>query len=754
MIRRITGILPVILAHPFVGGVLAIAIVLALFSPARAQFSPGPLSSAHQEIDGTRFCTRCHELGVDKGPTDARCLECHRALKARIDAGGGFHARGDRNQGCVRCHSEHNGRDYDLMGLDRAHFDHAQTGYPLAGKHSALACERCHRGPHGFLGLQSACAACHEDAHRKQLGTECGRCHGEEGWKPASGFDHNRARYPLTGAHISVQCSKCHAEGRYAGLRFDDCIACHESPHTAAFESGRDCSACHETGAWSAGRAAGFDHARTRFPLEGAHLRAACAACHKGRRFESLSGATCEGCHTDPHQGQFKREARPCAGCHDVNAWRPAARFDHATARYPLAGGHARARCDGCHAKGRYIGTPTICSSCHLDPHRGELGGDCERCHTPAAWGETSFRHEGTKFPLTGKHTATLCRRCHGVRPAARYAHLDQACAACHADPHRGQFLKTYPEIAALPGAIPPPPATAADSAAFAAGVRAGATLRGTGCASCHSPSGWSPSTYDHQRGPFPLVARHADVACVRCHKDGSFAGTPTECSLCHADPHSGQFAKLSCAGCHSAAGWKEVRFDHRGTLFVLVGRHADLACSACHAEGRFRGLSPRCVDCHEDAHLRALGSTCERCHNSERWIPTTFEHGIDIFPLWGAHQAVDCASCHRDEVTWQVDSPPRECIDCHDRDFRRAPVVVHMQAGPDCERCHGFDEWPGAHDDAWFNIRTGQHRGVACARCHDLAPDYADYTCDACHHGHDDGRRRCLECHPNGFGD
>jgi hypothetical protein len=195
------------------------------------------------------------------------------------------------------------------------------------------------------------------------------------------------------------------------------------------------------------------------------------------------------------------------------------------------------------------------------------------------------------------------------------------------------------------------------------------------------------------------------------------------------------------------------VRFDHRGTAFALSGRHEDLACSTCHEGGRFRGLSPRCADCHEDTHLRALGGSCERCHTAESWTPSTFSHGIEIFPLWGAHAAVDCAACHRDEVTWQVNVPPRECLDCHDEDFRRGPVEVHTQAGPDCERCHGFDEWKGGHDDAWFNIRTGHHGGVACAKCHDRAPNYPDYTCDSCHQGHD-GYRRCLECHPNGFDD
>lgn len=734
--------------------ILVLVLSAVLTAPVRAQFSPGPLSRAHQDLDGTLSCTKCHELGVGKGPTDARCLDCHKALRGRIDAGAGFHARSGRNEGCVRCHSEHNGRDFDLVGLDRANFDHAETGHPLAGKHVTLACEKCHRAPVGFLGLDGSCVACHTDPHKGQLGIECTGCHGEEAWKPATGFDHGKTHYPLTGSHETVPCSKCHAAGRYKGLPFDDCADCHTSPHSAVFEAGRACATCHATAGWSEGASIGFDHSRTPFSLEGAHQRVACAGCHKGGRFRVLGGSTCESCHADPHKGQFADEGKGCVDCHAESTWRPAGRFDHGATRYPLTGAHERVACGRCHPEGRYAGAPTACAGCHLDPHRGDLGPDCAHCHAPVAWAETVFDHGTTKFPLSGKHASSACRRCHGAKSEARYRRLDPACGACHADPHRAQFLTRYPEASKSVERLRPPAATRADSVSFAPVSGEWDSLPRTGCALCHLAAAWKPSTYDHRQSSFVLEGKHAGVECARCHKDGAFAKTPVECSSCHNDPHWGQFTGLSCDECHSARGWAEVRFDHRGTLFQLAGRHAELACSACHGEGRFRGLSPRCGDCHEDAHLQALGASCERCHTARSWTPSTFEHGIDIFPLWGAHQAVDCASCHRDEVTWQVDAPPRECIDCHDREFRQAPAVIHMQAGPDCERCHGFDEWRGAHDDAWFNIRTGQHRGVACTRCHDLAPDYPDYTCDACHHGHDDGRRRCLECHPHGFGD
>ncbi len=55
---------------------------------------------------------------------------------------------------------------------------------------------------------------------------DCTVCHNTVQWKGAH-FDHNGAtKFPLTGAHISVNCSQCHLNNRFAGTP-SDCIACH-----------------------------------------------------------------------------------------------------------------------------------------------------------------------------------------------------------------------------------------------------------------------------------------------------------------------------------------------------------------------------------------------------------------------------------------------------------------------------------------------------------------------------------------------
>ena len=77
-------------------------IIVAAFLAAQV-FSPGPLSSAHKQLDGLTSCTKCHEEGGKH--SNARCIECHKEIGRRIDEGVGYHAR-NKNQLCAECHKE------------------------------------------------------------------------------------------------------------------------------------------------------------------------------------------------------------------------------------------------------------------------------------------------------------------------------------------------------------------------------------------------------------------------------------------------------------------------------------------------------------------------------------------------------------------------------------------------------------------------------------------------------------------------
>ena len=95
------------------------AALVALSAPLSARaadlFSPGPLSRAHQALEGgLETCTKCHVAGKQLAPE--RCLECHTELKARVEEKRGFHGRlppADRQ--CRNCHHEHQGREEQLV---------------------------------------------------------------------------------------------------------------------------------------------------------------------------------------------------------------------------------------------------------------------------------------------------------------------------------------------------------------------------------------------------------------------------------------------------------------------------------------------------------------------------------------------------------------------------------------------------------------------------------------------------------------
>ena len=140
-------------------------------------------------------CQDCHSDLIFKG-TPQDCYSCH----AKDDAHGG-----QLGPDCVRCHVPD--------GWKPSTFDHSMSVFPLTGKHIAVVCKSCHQDL-SFKGTPQVCVACHSkvDAHAGQFGTDCAQCHSTAGWKPAT-FDHSRAAFPLTGAHVSVACKSCHTGG-------------------------------------------------------------------------------------------------------------------------------------------------------------------------------------------------------------------------------------------------------------------------------------------------------------------------------------------------------------------------------------------------------------------------------------------------------------------------------------------------------------------------------------------------------------
>lgn len=532
---------------------LALGLSLALLSTTvRAQLSPGPLSRSHARLEGSTRCQECH--APEEGVSAVKCLACHKPLRERVEAGKGLHARPDYRD-CKRCHVEHHGLDHELVWwgeAGRAAFDHAQTGYPLAGRHVSLTCEKCHK-TRSYLEAATECAACHKDEHRGQFARRgCTECHTQEAWKPASGFDHARTSWPLTGRHAEVSCEKCHASRKpdpanptvdYAAFRDvagSDCAGCHEDVHGGRL--GRTCVTCHTTSSWRGGMRAGFDHGKTAYPLAGRHVSVACEKCHVPGRPLRPKHDRCTECHADAHEGQLARRADQgrCESCHDVLGFRPA-RFeiaDHATTNYPLRGAHLAVACDACHrpASGerrtglsrlQFRFASTRCADCHENPHRGEVDrwvetAGCDVCHVVESWRKVTFDHARTRYPLSGAHARVACLPCHrrseGETTPLRFVGIPQACEGCHRDPHQGQFAS-------------------AD--------------RTTSCERCHTTQNLNATRFDHVlNSAYRLDGAHARLGCAACHRqetrDGAifvrYKPLPTTCSGCHGP--SGQPAK------------------------------------------------------------------------------------------------------------------------------------------------------------------------------------------------------------------
>lgn len=299
------------------------------FTLARHARTAFPLTGRHADAG----CDACHARPDPRAPrrfrgTEGRCDDCHEDVHQ-----GRFAAGRDRTTDpagtCVACHDTASFRN--VRG-----FDHARTGFELAGAHAQAPCTSCHPRTNDdrrgrtlgrvVPGDHRGCTACHRDPHG-------GR------------FDRPGLPSTLGGAQ---GCARCHSALSFRNL-----------PH-------------------------GFDHGLwTGFPLQGAHAEAACAACHEpllapdrdGRTWKAARGTDCADCHREPHAGQFAAAGRTdCRRCHRPAATFADLRFRHdLDSRFALGEAHRDLPCSSCHVHAeidgqwavRYRPIPRECRDCH-----------------------------------------------------------------------------------------------------------------------------------------------------------------------------------------------------------------------------------------------------------------------------------------------------------------------------------------------------------------------------------------------------
>jgi hypothetical protein len=386
------------------------------------------------------------------------------------------------------------------------------------------------------------------------------------------------------------------------------------------------------------------------------------------------------------------------------------------------------------------------CINCHAQAfvsttnpaHVGVFPETCDGCHNTHAWipaaptNASGFDHHW--FPLHNKHAAAACKDCH--TKGYQMGDTPTDCVGCHQKDFDGAM---NPSHVGFP----------------------------TTCDTCHNDAGWRPalvagaSVASHPW--FPLVNKHANVACASCHTKGYQMGdTPSDCAGCHQKDYDGTNNPAhaavgfptTCAGCHNDMGWTPAMatagagFDHK--WFPLANKHASVACVSCHTKSYKPGDTPTaCAGCHQMAYDTAMNpphaglpTMCESCHNDMGWMPSTFVHP---WTLDGKHATTPCVSCHTGTpARWA--GTPTACAGCHGADFQTAVSMIpaHAMYPMTCANCHSTTAWTGAsggaHPEANFPITTGSHSnpGITCSDCHiaSLGSPVKGANCD------------CIHCH------
>jgi hypothetical protein len=240
---------------------------------------------------------------------------------------------GSQVTACGSCHN--------TTSWSETRFNHARTGFPLTGKHTAVGCKSCHAVDFQ-RSVPAACSGCHLDVHAGELGGRCEGCHDTESWKSRFPADaHRFTGFPLVGRHAALPCGECHfteAGGRFSRA-VSGCADCHQTDLQRTVGSAIDhqalgfsplCQSCHQ--AWTF-KGARFPSHDTCFLISfGSHARLGCAECHQAGFPPAVQPgscntgtATCIDCHaheknvSDPqHVNVFGYQwaNQRCVGCH------------------------------------------------------------------------------------------------------------------------------------------------------------------------------------------------------------------------------------------------------------------------------------------------------------------------------------------------------------------------------------------------------------------------------------------------------
>ncbi|MBP6337080.1 MAG: hypothetical protein KA375_05760 [Vitreoscilla sp.] len=390
--------------------------------------------------------------------------------------------------------------------------------------------------------------------------------------------------------------------------------------------------------------------------------------------------------------------------------------FDHNTTLFALEGLHEQVRCESCHIKGIFKGTPRDCAGCHLQNNqRGakakpvnhiQSSNNCEECHSVTSFTVARFNH-ATVSPGT-------CAGCHDGRRAT------------------GMTATHFPTTES--------------------------------CDQCHLASAFLPITrFDHE-------ALAGDIStCARCHNGAIAKGMPSN--------HLPRSLSIQCGSCHVAStqsGFKSFsggQVDHTGL---------NTGCADCHGPnvgaGSFAGISriivmPPTAPAGPNSHIPS-STTCESCHlgsmpaglvaaNAVAGVPGSgFATPVPTSAQIHAGVTSGCSNCHETSYTWLGMSyypmvPATFVPKARYTGFHARPKAVggvntiadaaHPDSG-DCAECHTGTAFFYGEGKPSNHIPVAS--GSTCTACHTAGGDFSAMPTLTNIHANAPTSGGCAQCH------
>jgi len=653
-----------------------------------------PLTGAHRETG----CSECH-VNNNSNPSTF-CYDCH--TQDFNESDNPDHQGSNIPNTCADCHTTE-------PGWKPATFAIHDQYYELTGAHNTIEkeCADCHAG--NYSNTPNTCSGCHTPEYNqsvnpnhieKNIPNTCEDCHSTSpGWAPAAYPMHNEV-FAFNGAHqvIANDCASCHA-GNYVNTP-NTCSGCHlpdynqtTNPQHASAQFPTDCLQCHNESAWQPST---FQHdGPGYFPIySGAHNGEwdNCSDCHTNSA--NFSVFSCINCHEhnktdmdEEHSGidGYSYNSADCYACHPDGSANGA--FNHNNTSFPLTGAHTGATCSECHTNG-YTGTSSLCYDCHQTAYTGTANPNhtltgipttCSDCHTTnAGWAPATFPIHDQYYVFNGAHIAIAseCASCHN----GNYNSTPTTCSGCHMPDYNSTTSPSH-----ITEQFP------------------------TECLICHNETAWIPSVFNHQNTSFPLTGAHTGADCSECHQNG-YTGTTSVCYDCHqADfiqslnpNHTLLNIPNTCSDCHTTQpGWAPATFPIHNQYYQLNGAHAAIAndCNACH-NGNYNNTPNTCAGCHIQDYnsttnpnhaIAQYPTDCLLCHTETAWVPSTFNHDIQYFPIYsGEHQGEwnTCSDCHPNPSNYAVFT----CLTCHEQaetDQEHEGIDEYIYNSNACLECH-----------------------------------------------------------------